>query len=169
MSWPPHNYGLRGDALTVAREGHKRFGDDFEITSGRRTLEDQAAAMASNEHRAPGWIVATYVDSDAKAACVASVQAARDRGLTSRGEILCALLGALRTLSDVELSRLTMHLSGDAFDVRPLCVEIRGVLTLTKRGKEIADWLREQASKRGGRFLDREGGLLRLHWQARRR
>ena len=67
------------------------------------------------------------------------------------------LLSVLRGLLPSELAALSLHLSGDAFDARP-----------DPRRPEIAKWLHEQAIARGGRLLENEGGLVRLHWQARR-
>jgi hypothetical protein len=115
--------------------------------------------MAANEYREPGWIETTYVDSPAKRACVAAVRKLRGRagGGTTRQAIQAALLVLFAPMTDDQLGALTLHLCGRAFDVRPRLDR-----------PEVAAYLAEEARKRGGKFLDREGGLLRYHWQAKR-
>lgn len=160
--WPAHNYGLRGDALTVCKLAAEKH-PWAQVTSGKRTRESQAAAMAENEARAPGWIAATYVDSAPKRAlldCLRTLRITRP----VKASLLAAFLVVLEGFSDDELSALTLHLAGRAFDLQPEHVD--GVLT--PRAVALAAFLAAEAKARGGKFLDREGGLLRFHWQARR-
>jgi hypothetical protein len=156
--WPSHNYGLVGDALLVAQGGVIRYGADaFEITSGKRTREDQAAAMAANEWRSRGWIAATYVDSKVKRAIVRATERAWSGAKCTRQKLQTAILLAMNVFTDVELGALTLHMAGMAFDVRP-----------RPEKPAIAVYLAAEALRLGGKFLDREGGLLRYHWQAKR-
>ncbi len=147
-------WGLRGDALDVALDMVRRY-PGAAITSGKRTIEDQAAAMAANQHRRRTWIEETYKDSVAKRACLEWCKA---HPRATRTALQSGLLSVLRGLLPSELAGISLHLSGDAFDVQP-----------EKARPEIAEWLRIQALKLGGKFIENEGGLLRWHWQASRR
>ncbi len=145
--------GLRGDALAVALEMLERYPGAV-ITSGKRSLEEQAAAMAANEYTRRGWVEATYKPSVAKAACA---RWCKEHPKASRKAIQSGLLSVLRGLLPSDLNGISLHLTGDAFDVQP-----------EKARPEIADWLRARALKLGGRFIENEGGLWRWHWQAKR-
>ena len=147
------DWGLRGDALDVMRAMLALF-PGVQVTSGKRSLEEQAAAMAANESIKRGWIAATYVDSTAKRACV---DWCREHPKATRKALQSGLLSVLRGLLPSELASLSLHLSGDAFDVHP-----------DKARPEIAKWLFAESVARGGKFIENEGGLWRWHWQAKR-
>jgi len=174
-------YGLKGDALAVAQLAIAKH-PWTKVTSGKRTREEQADAMAANETKRKGWIAATYVDSGPKRAVLDALDMVKPR---NRTVMYVAILGVLRLFSDDELRALTAHANGEAFDLQP---ELRQVAageklapgapvevrpdgtrwTLTERASLLAVTLQEQAIARGGRFLVVEGGLIRLHWQAAR-
>jgi hypothetical protein len=149
--WPAHGWGLDGVARQVAREMLRLY-PMARITSGRRSLSDQARAMAGNEAVKPGWIAATYVDSPVKRACVEWCAANRGAG---RDGITTGLVSVMLRFSDADLGRISKHLSGQAFDVAP-----------DMRNQQIAKYLRDRAAECGGKFLEREGGLVRWHFQA---
>lgn len=146
--------GLRGVALQAAWEFSKRYPGTV-FTSGRRSVTDQARAMASNAAVNRKWIEQTYKKPlcAAAKACQAWVDA--NPIAKTKEQIAAGLEAVLKTFSDAELAKLSCHLSGDAFDVEP-----DGMT-------EKDEYLNELATKHGGKFLDKEGGLKRRHWQAR--
>lgn len=147
--FPVHGWMLKGVALLVAREMFELF-PDAEITSGGRSISEQARAMSRNEKRTPGWIQKTYKESEIKSACVK--WCANNRKATEM-----QIFDALKKIFESFAARgiyISKHFSGLAFDVRP-----NGDLKLKA-------WLLEQAKKHGGLFLDKEGDLEIWHWQA---
>lgn len=147
--FPVHGWMLKGVALQVAREMFELF-PDAEITSGGRSISEQARAMARNEKRKPGWIQKTYRDTEIKRACVK--WCAQNRGVNEM-----KIFDALKKILDGFAAKgiyISKHFSGLAFDVRP-----NGDLKLKA-------WLLEQATNHGGLFLDKEGDLEIWHWQA---
>lgn len=144
--------GLRDNALRAAVELTAQFSRKVTITSGRRTLAAQAAAMAENIVKDPKWwpykaskaarLLHAWLDSHPNA---------------SQVQMQVGLETVMRTLTDEDLAKLSKHLSGDAFDVAPIAGEFGGA---------VAAFLRMLAAKYNGRFLEREGDLIRWHWQA---
>lgn len=124
------------------------------FTSGRRDKLSQAHAMASNAIINRNWIQETYIPSPAVSACQSWVN--QNQQATAQAAISAGLVTVLNGLTDEQLSHLSKHLSGDAFDVQP----IRDVTA-----DEIVALLRNLTAAAGGRFLDREGGLCRWHAQ----
>lgn len=145
--------GLRGDALSVAKEFHEEF-PSAKLTSGRRSIVQQAHAMAVNVTEDPRWIDDTYVESPAKDALLDWLHENQSEKLE---EIYVGFLKVLQRLSPDELAHLSMHLSGDAFDVEP------------DENEEIDRWLEQKAVDLGGKYLRKEGKLVRRHWQAGRK
>lgn len=150
----PTFWGLRGEALEVALEFHELFPDAI-FSRGIRTLRAQCRDMAENVSQNSMWISETYRASKPALAAHAWVMA--NKHVRAVGDIADGLEFVLRTFSPVELESLSRHFTGDAFDLRPRSV--------TRAARE---WLENEAKKRGALFLDREGGLVRYHWQAKR-
>jgi hypothetical protein len=121
------------------------------FTSGRRDKADQARAMASNVVKNRKWIVQTYKPTPVSAACQDWVDQNPDA--TSQADIASGLESVLDGFTDQELRQLSLHLSGDAFDVQPV----------TQNADQIKADIR--ALHGLDRFLDKEGGLLRWHAQ----
>ena len=121
------------------------------FTSGRRGKVDQARAMAQNVVLNRKWIEETYAKSKARDECQKWVNTHTDK--KTADEIEAGLLGVLNGLTDAELSQLSKHLSGEAFDVQPV--------------DEDADAIKKTIQGLSGRkkFLDKEGGLVRWHAQ----
>jgi hypothetical protein len=124
------------------------------FTSGLRSKSEQASAMASNIALNRFWVAQTYKPSPASKACHAWVLA--NRGAKTKAAIAAGVLSVLETLPDEELGKLSLHLAGQAFDVKP----VSGLL-----GGQMAAYLHELADRLGGVFLEREGGLVRWHVQ----
>ncbi|MBU6438528.1 MAG: hypothetical protein KGQ77_13455, partial [Betaproteobacteria bacterium] len=121
------------------------------FTSGRRSLEDQARAMAANVMRNRKWIEQTYRPSVVRDQCQVWIDDNPDQ--KSAKALETGLLAVLRKAPDEELSRFSKHLSGEAFDVQPIDQDADAIKA-TIRGLPGLD-----------RFLDTEGGLVRWHVQ----
>ena len=87
------------------------------FTSGRRDLAGQASAMAGNVVYNRQWIVQTYAANPVSAAAQAWVNAHPEA--RTKEAIAAGLLGVFNTFSPRDLGRLSHHLSGLAFDVKP--------------------------------------------------
>lgn len=147
---PVGELNLAEPANTIARYLAWTFPEVI-FTSGRRMLSDQAHAMAENIRLNRNWIQQTYVPSHASLACQSYVDDA-----TTGGDIAAGLLAVLAQFSDVELAKLSKHLSGEAFDIMPVNDPV------------LIGWLHARAAAVGGKFLTREGGLARFHFEVDR-
>ena len=87
-------------------------------TSGRRSLVDQARAMAQNVAKNRKWISETYAASTLGARCQRWLDVNAKK--TSQSDIERGLLDVLQDATDTERRHLSKHLSGDAFDVQPV-------------------------------------------------
>ena len=119
------------------------------FTSGRRDTVAQARAMASNVMKRRRWIVETYRDSPARAACQKWVD--EHPAATTQAQIQEGLLTVFASLPPDQLGGLSKHLAGMAFDVQPIH-EHAAEITATIRNLDGLEL-----------FLDREGGLERWH------
>jgi hypothetical protein len=120
------------------------------FTSGRRSLTDQARAMAGNVVLNRQWIVQTYVDSPASRACQKWVN--EHPQATTKEAIAQGLLTVLQGLPASEAGRISKHLSGEAFDIQPVETDAEAIKAAAR-------------SLTGARFLEKEGGLVRWHVQ----
>jgi hypothetical protein len=135
----------RGALLLREAHPHLRF------VSGRRTLARQARAMARNivESADRSWIANVYV---AAAPLQAWVDAHPEA--TTVEELSAGLEETLLAISPADQARVSKHLSGDAFDLRPVHGETEAAIRETIRGLPGLV-----------KFIDREGGLERWHVQ----
>jgi hypothetical protein len=123
------------------------------FTSGRRDKTEQARAMASNVVKNRKWIAQTYKPTPISAACQKWLD---DNPLAKSGDAIEAgLLSVINQFGDSELRKLSKHLSGDAFDVQPV----------TQNAAQITADMNALAEAIGGKFLSKEGGLIRWHIQ----
>jgi hypothetical protein len=141
---------LRGSARKGAY-ALKKAHPSVTFTSGRRDKADQARAMASNVVQNRKWIEETYVSTKLSKACQKWVNDNPDK--KTQDEIAEGLLSVLNGATDAELSTLSKHLSGDAFDVQPVDTDADAIKK-TIRGLDGLD-----------KFLEKEGGLVRWHAQ----
>ncbi len=141
--------GLAKTAKEAAKTLKKKH-PDILFTSGRRTVAQQAHAMASNivQSNNRQWIKRTYqsaaklqkwVDDNPKA--------------TTVDDIAEGLETVLNTMADSDQAKISKHLSGEAFDVQPQDKDAEAIK------KDI------QALPGITKFLDKEGGLVRWHAQ----
>ncbi len=115
------------------------------FTSGRRTVEQQASAMAQNETESPGYVQATYAESDAKEAILAWLAANPGSDLPTMTQGFTDVLNGLTPDQQLKISR---HLTGRAFDIQP-----------NSATEDQVNSLQPQL------FLTSEGGLSRWHVQ----
>jgi hypothetical protein len=134
---------------------------DAVLTSGRRTVKAQAAAVASAV--AQQW---DFIDKTYKHPLCAVAQACHDwarancRSTCQQGDVISAAFEAiLATFPDDELEKFSCHLGGNAFDVHsdgdP--AKISGLTDLAAA---------RNADGGSAKFLSREGSLIRWHFQA---
>ncbi len=124
------------------------------FTSGRRTVLEQARAMAENTVKRRDWIALTYLPTPVSLSLSAWVSA--HPGAITVNALISGFLPIMRRFSNEELGKLSKHLIGRAFDVQP----IDG-----KPGDKVNAFLRKKAADTGGKFLEREGGLKKCHFQ----
>lgn len=125
---------------------------DIVFTSGRRDMARQASAMAGNVTVNRQWIAQTYKASPQRDQLQAWVDS--HPGATSRNDIAAGLLSVMSGWTNAQLGGFSRHISGEAFDVRP----VGG-----SRGDEIKAAIR--ALPKLELFLEREGGLTIWHAQ----
>jgi len=120
----------------------------IEFTSGRRGIFQQAHAMAGNAVLNRQWIGQTYlagaklqqwVDQHPEAITVDAITAGLEQ--------------VMKAMSQGELAKISRHLTGRAFDVRPVTANAAAIK---------ADILNLPGLHK---FLDKEGGLVRWHAQ----
>ena len=131
-------------AATILQRKHPTI----EFTSGRRGIFQQAHGMAGNVVLNRQWIGQTYlagaklqqwVDQHPEAITVDAITAGLEQVMTA--------------MSQEELAKISRHLTGRAFDVRPVTANAAAIK---------ADILNLPGLHK---FLDKEGGLVRWHAQ----
>ena len=86
--------------------------------SGRRTLSEQANAMAVNVVKERQYIVKTYADTAERAELQKWVDdhpEAKTKEAIAKG-----LLTAMESWTPEQIRRITYHVTGDAFDIAPV-------------------------------------------------
>jgi len=129
----------------------KKAHPSVNFTSGRRSKEDQAHAMASNVVKNRKWIEETYLNSLLRKRCQDWVDNHPDK--RTQAEIQQGLISVFNASDDDDLSKFSKHLSGMAFDVQPVENNAEKIKQ-TIRGLSELD-----------KFLEKEGGLVRWHAQ----
>ena len=120
----------------------------LQFTSGRRSIFQQAHAMANNVVVNRKWIGQTYLAG-------AKLQQWVDKHPEAKtvDAVTAGLEQTMKTMPEADLLKISRHLTGKAFDVRPV----------TKNAAAIkADILKLPGLHK---FLDKEGGLVRWHAQ----
>jgi hypothetical protein len=129
----------------------KRAHPSVHFTSGRRDKNSQASAMASNVALNRQWIKQTYIQSTVRDACQKWVDDNPDK---KTKEAICqGLISVFDSMTDLQLARISKHLSGDAFDVQPVQQNAEAIKATIRALPGLE------------KFLDREGGLERWHAQ----
>lgn len=141
----------------IAREGAERLQAECPwvvFTSGRRDLDEQAHAMAVNVSLNRNWIRETYLHADSLHQWVMAHPEADTAKALHEG-----LYQHLLSLPDSAVFKISYHLTGDAFDVRPMVHEGKSTLY----GEKILDVMRSLPGL--DKVLLKEGGLVRWHAQ----
>jgi GH24 family phage-related lysozyme (muramidase) len=121
------------------------------FTSGRRSRAEQASAMATNIMRKRDYVKNTYASNDVSDACQRWVD--EHPGALDKETIEAGLMSVFEEFSDTELGALSRHLSGRAFDVRPVA----------DSAAEMKKAIRELPGLK--KFLEQEAGLEIWHAQ----
>lgn len=116
------------------------------FTSGRRSVAEQADAMASNIVRNRQWIAQTYAVSTERDTLQKWVD--DNPAATARPAIAAGLSAIMENWSDQRRVKLSRHFAGLAFDIRPTDA------TVKKSIQELPHLVR---------FLDNEGGITIWH------
>jgi hypothetical protein len=132
------------NAATILQRKHP----EIEFTSGRRSTFQQAHAMANNVVINRKWIGQTYLAG-------AKLQQWVDQHpeATTIDQITAGLEKVMNAMKEDELVKISRHLTGRAFDVRPVTANAAAIK---------ADILKLPGLHK---FLDKEGGLVRWHAQ----
>ena len=120
----------------------------LKFTSGRRTLFQQAHAMAGNVVFNRKWIGQTYLAG-------AKLQQWVDKHPEARtvDAITAGLEQTMKAMAEVELLKISRHLTGKAFDVKPVIANAAAIKADIRALPGL------------NKFLDKEGGLVRWHAQ----
>lgn len=118
------------------------------FTSGRRTVDEQANAMAGNIVKNRNWIKQTYAASAERDSLQDWVD--QHPEATTKAEIAAGLAGIMSTWTDVQKVKLSRHFAGLAFDVQPI-----------PNGDKLKNAIKALPHLK--KFLDNEGGLVIWH------
>lgn len=137
-------------AKTGAQTLRDTHPDEVVFLSGRRTVASQAEAMAENVLLNRKWIEETYAPSSQRTALRKWVNDHPEA--VTKADIAAGLASVMAPWSDDDKLKISRHLAGLAFDLKP----VAGANGVTVK-KTIADLPNLR------RFLDTEGGLVRWH------
>ncbi len=134
-------------ARNAAEILHRKY-PHLEFTSGRRSKFQQAHAMANNVVKNRKWIGQTYLAGAKLQRWVDTHPEAKTVDAITAG-----LAEVIQSMADEECNKISRHLTGRAFDVRPV----------TANAAKIKADIRALPGLH--KFLDKEGGLIRWHAQ----
>src|SRR5207244_8248796 len=138
-----HALGLEADVAQTALQ-RKLRAPGVVFTSGRRTVGQQARAMAGNVTKNRNWIAETYRPSEAITLLQQWVDDHPEA--ETREAIADGLEAVMSALPPEQCLRISRHLVGRAFDVRPGSCSESEIEALEPR-----------------QFLTMEGGLVIWH------
>jgi peptidoglycan L-alanyl-D-glutamate endopeptidase CwlK len=121
------------------------------FTSGRRSIQDQAHAMAGNVVKNRQFIVQTYKASPTCSQCQQWVDSHPQA--TTQDQIAAGLLQVFQAAPESEVMKFSRHLSGNAFDVQPVLADAEAIVAFIRKLPLLE------------LFLDHEAGLVRWHAQ----
>lgn len=108
-----------GASAKIAAEGLlQQFPADVKFTSGRRSISEQAAAMAPNVVQNRRYVEQTYKDTPQRTALQKWVD--DHPTATSASAIAAGLEGIMTSWTEAQQRNFSRHITGDAFDVQPV-------------------------------------------------
>lgn len=132
------------------------------FASSVRTVQSQSNAMAANivASKRRDWIVEVYKDS----APIRTLQHWVDTHpqAVSATDLAIGLLSVFEAMTDDELAEVSCHFTGEAVDVN---IEHDPKKADWQNARVV--WLRAKAAEIGGRLIECEGGLPKMHLQTR--
>jgi hypothetical protein len=146
---------LKTKAKKVANRLKAKY-SEISFTSGKRDeTQEQASAMAENVVSNRNWITETYADKT----LAKELQKWLDDNpkAKTKDEISAGLKSVMDGWTEERKGRLSAHFTGEAFDIQPQ----------DKKATEIKADAKSWAEADGGKFLEKEGGLVRWHTQVR--
>lgn len=105
-------------AAAAAAQLVAKHGADIVFTSGRRTMDQQASAMASNVVTQRNWITDVYTETPERDLLQAWVDSHPEA--TTKSEIAAGLASVMKDWPIERLRKISRHVTGDAFDVKPV-------------------------------------------------
>lgn len=109
---------LAATAKAAALSLQAQFPNDVKFTSGRRSIERQASAMAPNIVKNRKWIEQTYKASPQRAALQTWVD--DNPAATTAASIEAGLQSVMNSWTEAQQRNFSRHITGDAFDVQPV-------------------------------------------------
>ena len=109
---------LAASAKAGAQNLQEQFPNDVKFTSGRRSIERQASAMAPNVVKNRKWIEQTYKASPQRAALQKWVD--DNPAATTTAAIAAGLQSVMNSWTEAQQRNFSRHITGDAFDVQPV-------------------------------------------------
>lgn len=128
----------------------QEFSNKIVLSSGRRTVAEQASAMAGNVVSNRQWIKQTYAQSAERDSLQKWVDDHADAN--TKEKIAAGLKSIMDTWTDAQLRILTYHVTGDAFDIKPVSGD---------DAEKIKSSIRRLEHLR--KFLEQEGGKTIWH------
>ena len=136
----------------VAREGAyelKAAHPGTVFNSGKRSVADQAQAMAENVVANRDYIKNTYSASALRNKLQKWVD--DNPSKTTKAQIAAGLESVFNAASSTEVAAFSKHLSGDAFDVQPVTTNADAIKKTIRKLKGLT------------KFIEEEAGLVRWH------
>lgn len=109
---------LAASAKAAAQSLLEQFPNDVKFTSGRRSIERQASAMAPNVVKNRNWIEQTYKASPQRTALQKWVD--DHPAATTAATIAAGLESVMKSWTEAQQRNFSRHITGDAFDVQPV-------------------------------------------------
>lgn len=109
---------LDASAKAAAEKLLAEFPGDITFTSGRRSIQEQASAMAPNVVANRKWIEQTYKNSPQRAALQKWVDDHPDA--KTAAAIATGLEAVMNSWTPDQKRNFSRHITGDAFDVQPV-------------------------------------------------
>ncbi len=143
---------LEANAQAAVDKLVEKYGQTVSFISGRRTPAGQGGAMAPHIVNDRQWIKKTYIDVEIANELQGWVD--NHPEATTAAQIAAGLGGIITPWDTAKRRRLSWHLTGEAFDMKPVAGQ---------QGADIIAYLKTLPHY--NKFLDKEGGDIVWHAQ----